>query len=142
MTLGDTLVARRGAPAQLVMTVDLANTPNWAQVIPVLARVDVIRDTVTGPVANKDTFTAPGTSVVKSFAVNRSAGQVTFSYDLGLVDSPFYLRVRGMDGKRTAPGLLGAAVDPVGPAMDLPGNADPWVDLWFYSNPIWVVPHK
>jgi PHP domain len=142
VTLGDTLVARRGAPAQLVISVDLASTPNWAGFIPVLARVDVIRGAVTGPVANKDTFTAPGTTVVKSFAVNKSTGQVSFSYDLGPVDSPFYLRVRGTDGKRTAPGLLGAAVDPVGPAMDLPGNADPWVDLWFYSNPIWVVPHR
>lgn len=141
VTLGDTLVARHGAPAQLVITVDLADTPNWAEFIPVLARVDVIRGAVTGPVADKDTFTAPGTTVVKSFEVNKSTGQVSFSYDLGPVDSPFYLRVRGTDGKRTAPGLLGAAVDPVGPAMDLPGNADPWADLWFYSNPIWVVPH-
>ncbi|MER8155563.1 hypothetical protein [Streptomyces sp. NPDC094472] len=30
----------------------------------------------------------------------------------------------------------GAAVDPHGPAMDVPGDADPWRDLWFYSNPM------
>jgi hypothetical protein len=93
VTLGDTLVLRRGAPVQLVITVDLANTPNSAGFIPVLARVDMIRGAVTGPVANKDAFTAPGTTVVKSFDVNKSTGQVTFSSDLGPVDSPFYLRV-------------------------------------------------
>jgi len=32
---------------------------------------------------------------------------------------------------------------PVGacyPAMDVLGSADPWQDLWFYANPIFVVP--
>ena len=42
--------------------------------------------------------------------------------------------------KRTAPGFLGAAVDPAGPAMDVSGNADPWNDLWFYANQIFVLP--
>jgi len=37
-------------------------------------------------------------------------------------------------------GLGGAAVDPAGPAMDVIGDADPWKDLWFYSNPMWVLP--
>jgi hypothetical protein len=35
---------------------------------------------------------------------------------------------------------MGAAVDPAGPAMDVLGDADPWLDLWFYGNPIWVLP--
>jgi len=50
--------------------------------------------------------------------------------------------VRGTDGKRTAPGYLGAAIDPAGPAMDVLGSADPWTDLWFYTNPIWVLPRR
>ncbi|WP_134121025.1 hypothetical protein [Kribbella kalugense] len=33
-----------------------------------------------------------------------------------------------------------AAVDPAGPKLDVVGDADPWVDLWFYTNPIWVLP--
>jgi hypothetical protein len=24
--------------------------------------------------------------------------------------------------------------------MDVLGDADPWKDLWFYSNPMWVLP--
>lgn len=62
------------------------------------------------------------------------------TYDLGQVDSPFYVRVRGTDGKRQAVGIYGAGVDPAGPAADVKGDADPWSDLWFYTNPIWVLP--
>ena len=40
------------------------------------------------------------------------------------------MRVRGTDGKRTAPGFLGAAVDPAAPRND----------LWFYAKPIFVLP--
>ena len=57
-------------------------------------------------------------------------------------DSGGFRRLRGTDGNRTAPGYLGAAVDPAGPAMDVLGSADPWTDLWFYTNPIWVVPNR
>jgi hypothetical protein len=142
VTLGDTLVARKGTSAQLVITVDLASQPNWAQFLPVLARVDVIRGAVTGAVKDKDVFSTPATKVVKSFEVGKKTGQVTFTYDLGRLDDPFYVRVRGTDGKRTAPGYLGAAIDLVGPAMDVLGSADPWTDLWFYTNPIWVLPRR
>jgi hypothetical protein len=142
VTLGDTLVARKGTAAQLVITIDLARQPNWAQFVPALSRVDVIRGAVTGPVTDKDVFSTPATKVVKSFEVGPASGRVTFSYDLGRVDGPFYVRLRGTDGKRSAPGYLGASVDPIGPAMDVLGSADPWTDLWFYTNPIWVLPHR
>ena len=142
VTLGDTLVVRRGRPVQLAIAIDLANGPNWAQFVPKLARVDVVRGAVTGPVADKDVFATAGTKVAKSFEVNQSVGRVTLTYDLGRVDGPFYVRLRGTDGNRTAPGFLGTAVDPVGPAMDVLGSADPWTDLWFYTNPIWVVPNR
>jgi hypothetical protein len=140
VTLGGALHVRRGTRVKLDITIDLANTPNWAQFVPTLARVDVIAGDVTGPVADRDVFTTPATKVVKSFEVNKSVGRVSFSYDLGAVAKPCYVRLRGTDGNRGAPGLLGAAVDPAGPAMDVLGNADPWTDLWFYSNPIWVLP--
>ena len=41
---------------------------------------------------------------------------------------------------RSRPGYLGVAVDPAGPKLDVVGDAGPWVDLWFYTNPIWVLP--
>jgi hypothetical protein len=140
VTLGDTLLVRRGRTVELVITIDLANGPNWAQFVPTLARVDVIAGDVTGPVTDRDTFSTPATKVVKSFEVGRSTGRVSFTYPLGAVEKPFYLRLRGSDGKRSAPGLNDPAVDPAGPAMDVLGDADPWQDLWFYTNPIWVLP--
>lgn len=53
---------------------------------------------------------------------------------------PDILRLPGTDGNRGAVGARGAAVDPAGPAIDVVGDADPWRDLWFYSNPVWVLP--
>jgi hypothetical protein len=138
--LGGVLHVKRGAKVELTIDITLANTPNWSQFVPTLARVDVIAGDVTGPVTDKDTMSTPATKVVTSFEVGKNTGAVSFSYSFGAVDHPFYVRLRGTDGKRGAPGLRGAAVDPAGPAMDVLGNADPWADLWFYANPIWILP--
>jgi hypothetical protein len=142
VTLGGVLSPRRGSAVSLEINIDLATTPNWAQFIPKLARVDLIVGDVTGPAADKDIFNAPKTKVVKSFEVNKSTGKVTLKFDLGRADQPYYLRLRGTDGNRGAVGFNGPAVDPSGPAMDVLGDADPWKDLWFYSNPIWVLPSR
>ncbi|MBX9393854.1 PHP domain-containing protein [Streptomyces sp. TRM72054] len=139
-TLGGALHVRKGTRVTLTVDVALAGGPNWAGFVPTLARVDVIQGDVTGEVKDKDTFTAPTAKVVKSYEVNKSSGTVRLSYDLGRVDRPVYLRLRGTDGKRTGVGPMGAAVDPAGPALDVVGDADPWQDLWFYSNPVWVLP--
>src|SRR5262249_22109649 len=136
--LGGTLRVPRGAPVRLSIDIDLANGPNWAQFQPTLARVDVIAGDITGPVTDRDTFTAPNTKVVKSFDVGRNNGSVSFNYAF-TADRSFYVRIRGTDGNRSAPGLLGAAVDPAGPAMDGLGDAGPGEDPGFYSHPIFVL---
>lgn len=139
-TLGGALHVRKGTNVTLTVDVAMAGGPNWAGFVPKLARVDVIQGDVTGPVADKDTFSAPTAKVVKSYEVNKSSGTVRLTCDLGRVDRPVYVRVRGTDGNRGAVGAMGAAVDPAGPAIDVVGDADPWRDLWFYSNPVWVLP--
>ncbi|MFJ7077293.1 PHP domain-containing protein [Streptomyces sp. NPDC098781] len=139
-TLGGALHVRKGTDVKLTVDVAMAGGPNWAGFVPKLARVDVIQGDVTGPAKDKDTFTAPTAKVVKSYEVNKSSGTVRLTYDLGRVDHPVYVRVRGTDGNRGAVGAMGAAVDPAGPAIDVVGDADPWRDLWFYSNPVWVLP--
>jgi hypothetical protein len=138
--LGGVLRVRRGTATELTLEIDLQDVPNWAQFVPALRRVDVIAGTVTGPVADRDSFTAPDARVVTSFEVSPGARKFTVRYPLGRLDKPFYLRVRGTDGNRTQPGLMGAAIDPYGPKLDVVGDADPWGDLWFYTNPIWVLP--
>lgn len=141
-TLGGTLAVPSGTPVRLSAAVRLAGGPNWAQFVPRLARLDVIRGAVTGAPADRDVFTTPETAVAKSFDISQRTGTATVTYDLGRLDRPYYLRLRGTDGNRTAPGALGATVDPAGPAMDAAGDADPWQDLWFYTNPVWVVPTR
>ncbi len=138
--LGSAVSAERGQRYELVIMIQTQSTPNWAQFVPALAKVDVIRGSVTGPSSDPDTFNAPDTAVVKTFDVSGSASQISLSYDLGKLDDAFYVRLRGSDGRRTQAGLNGANVDAAGPAMDVLGDADPWADLWFYTNPIWVLP--
>ncbi|MFB7914534.1 hypothetical protein [Streptomyces sp. NPDC056061] len=52
--------------------------------------------------------------------------------------APFYLRLRGSDGKRHGRGFLGAAIDPHGPLPHEPGRGNPWLDTWFHTNPVFV----
>lgn len=139
-SLGDTVDLKRGTPLELVLKVSTATLPNWAGFVPQLAKIDVIRGSVTGPASDRDSFHTPDTKVVTTFDVSGRDGVFELTFDLGVADEPFYVRVRGSDGKRTQPGLYGAAIDPAGPAVDVFGDADPWNDLWFYTNPIWVVP--
>lgn len=138
--LGGVLHVKRGTTTEITLDIDLQDVPNWAQFVPVLKRVDLIVGTVTGPVTEKDAYTAPDTKVVKSFEVSKTSGRVSITYSFGRLDKPFYVRVRGTDGNRTQPGLMGVGVDPYGPKLDVIGDADPWGDLWFYTNPIWVLP--
>ena len=142
VSLGGVLTARRGTPVTLTIRIQTAVLPNWSQFLPKLARVDVIRGAVTGPAGDRDAFSAPGTRVVQSYDVSAQQGSISLSYALGPLDDGLYVRLRGSDGNRLAPGLNGAAVDPAGPVMDVVGDADPWNDLWFYTNPIWVLPRR
>jgi hypothetical protein len=137
--LGGTLRVAKGAKVEMVISIDLATGLNWSQFVPKLARVDVIAGAITGPAADRDAMTAPGTKVVQPFEVG-AGPRVTYTYQFGPVENAFYTRLRGTDGNRGAVGYLGADVDPVGPAIDAVGNADPWLDLWFYANPIFVIP--
>jgi hypothetical protein len=140
--LGGVLHARRGTPVTLQIRINPARLPNWSEFVPKLAQVDVIRGAVTGPVADRDTMAAPGTRVVKSYDVSGQTDRIVLNYQLGRLDDGFYVRLRGSDGNRLAVGTMGAAVDPAGPKMDVVGDADPWLDLWFYTNPMWVLPSR
>jgi len=143
VTLGGTLTAPRLDDVELQVDIALADRPNYHGEVPVLSKVDVIVGQVTGPVSDQDTFTAPRTRVAKTFQVpSNPAGNVySFRYPIRTDGrTPFYVRLRGSDGKRLAPGLGGASIDPAGPVVDALGNADPWQDLWFYTNPIFAIP--
>ncbi|MEU4743897.1 hypothetical protein AB0G02_26000 [Actinosynnema sp. NPDC023658] len=131
VTIGGRTFVRRGDDVEVVVEVDLARGANFAGVVPRLAKVDLIAGPVTGPAEDRDAFTAPATRVVKSFEVSRAArGTVRFAHAFRRVEGAFYLRLRGSDGNRlTSDGH---------PVVDVVGDADPWSDLWFYANPVFV----
>ncbi len=137
--LGGRLQVRNRDTVEVTVKIKLADSPNFAQFTPKLNRVDLIVGDVLGAATDRDSFTTPNTKVVKSWDTSAETDSVTLTFSLGKVDRPLYVRLRGTDGNRSAPGYLGAAVDPSGPAIDVVGDADPWADLWFYSNPIFVV---
>jgi hypothetical protein len=140
--LGGALHVRRGRAVELVVRITAQNVPNWANFVPSLNRVDAIRGAVKGGVTDRDTFTAPDTKVVRQWDTSGKRGTFELVLPLGKAEAPYYVRVRGTDGNRSQPGYLGSAVDPQGPQLDVVGDADPWADLWFYTNPIWVLPTR
>ncbi len=141
-TLGGTFSANRGNDLELQVNIALADRPNYHGDVPRLKKVDLVVGSVTGPANDADTMYAPDTRVVKTFEAPSTGRVFSIRHRLKGGKDPFYLRLRGSDGRRLAPGLRGASVDPAGPKVDALGNADPWQDLWFYTNPIFVLPEK
>jgi hypothetical protein len=129
-TLGERVRVRRGGDVRVQIRITPRRRPNANGDVPVLRRVDVISGPVTGPAADRDTQTAPETAVTQSFEV-RGRGQVVLEHTFRRVDRSFYLRLRGTDGNVSAPGSIEPRQDPA-------GNSDPWADLWFYANPVFV----
>jgi len=133
VTLGGRTYVARGGDVEVTAEISLARGINFAGDLPRLAKVDLIAGSVTGPVSDRDTFRAPATRVVDTFAVtaaDRRQGKLEISHRFRNVTQPFYLRLRGSDGNR----LTGDG----NPVMDVVGDADPWADLWFYANPVFV----
>lgn len=127
-TLGETLRVRRGGDITVMITARLATRPNSAGFVPKLARLDLIRGAVTGRPTDPETAVNPRVSVEKSFEPRRGQRSAVFTHTIRNVREPFYLRLRGTDGKRGS----------IEPQVDVVGQADPWQDLWAYTNPIFV----
>lgn len=92
-------------------------------------RVDLIVGDVTGPAADRNMDANPSTQVVQRFTPSewRRTGEIlTMTYTLRNVRSGSYVRVRGTNSAELEP-----AADPRG--------ENPWSDLWFYANPIFLV---
>ncbi len=135
--MGGRITARRGSSVRVSTEITLTEGGNYSQLHPRLGRVDLIMGKITGPATDPDKMTAPDTRVIKSWDITETTGTLSLSHTLK-VDGPCYFRLRGTDGKRHAPGPFGAHIDPHGPVIDTIANSDPWQDLWFYANPIFV----
>lgn len=94
---------------------------------PDVSRVDLIVGEVYGPAADPDLDTNSSTRVLQRFDSGnwKRAGEYLSMSTTLLVTHPLYLRVRGTN------------TDQLEPEVDTPAE-DPWNDLWFYSNPVFV----
>lgn len=140
VTLGSRLSVRRGTDVEISITVTATDYRNAAGIFPRLAHVDVIGGPVTGPVADRDSLRAEGTTVWKQLDVSGRTGTFTIKHVVRDVQESCYFRLRGSDGNRHGAGYHGASVDPAGPIRhgNNLGDADPWADTWFYANPVFI----
>lgn len=119
------------APGQAVTVTIRLRDPagaNHAGRHPEVVRVDLIQGEVSGPVADRATDTNPTTRVARRFTAadwTRDGEYLTMSHRIEGVSQNLYLRLRG------------ANTDQLEPEPD-PRGEDPWSDLWFYSNPVFV----
>ena len=100
------------------------DTPNEHDENPRVSRVDLILGEVGGPVSDRNETTR----VVARFTAgewSREGDRYRMSITLPAIDGDVYVRVRGTNTQETEP------------LMDEAGE-DPWDDLWFYSNPIFI----
>ena len=128
-SIGGTLTVPPGADVQVTIRLRDPRRPNHHGDTPSVARVDLIAGDVTGPVADRATDTNPTTHVVQRFSIEDWQADGEFrvmSATLRDVRRSGYIRVRGTNTMELEP-----SPDPSG--------ENPWSDLWFYSNPIFLV---
>lgn len=94
---------------------------------PEIARIDLIVGNVTGPGADRTLDTNASTRVEKRFTARDWRRDEEFLLMTHMLDvsMPLYVRVRGTNTTELEP-----AVDPP--------DENPWPDLWFYSNPVFI----
>lgn len=94
---------------------------------PQVQRVDLIVGQITGPNADPNADINPTTQVVARFDSGdwrRQGDELVMRHTLPNVEGKFYARVRGTNTSEMEP--------------QLDGSENPWTDLWFYSNPVFI----
>ena len=127
-TIGETLKVQGKRDVTVVIQLRDPFAANSHGDQPDVNRVDLIVGKVTGPALDRTLATNPTTQVVKRFGPGdwKQHGEfLTMNYTLRNVSDDLYVWVRGTNTDAREP-----AIDPRG--------EDPWSDLWFYSNPIFI----
>ena len=103
-------------------------SPNANGDRPAVRRVDVIVGAVSGRAEDRELDSNKSTRVIARLTGRdwRANADVRMaSLTIPKIDGSLYIRVRG------------TSTDEQEPQMD-PAGENPWTDLWFYSNPIFV----
>lgn len=126
--IGGHLKVPVGADVTLVIRVRDPAGKNFGGLAPQVARIDLIQGDITGPAIDRTQDANPTTRVVRSFTASswaREGEVLSMVYVLKDVRRSSYVRVRGTNGPEVEP-----QPDPLG--------EDPWSDLWFYANPVFI----
>ena len=127
-TLGEELIVRQGESIELTIRFLDPETPNANGENPRVSRVDVITGQIHGVQDNLGLDINPSTSVHGRFGPGLWETDGDFKVIRTTIDTAehdMYIRIRGTNTTDLEP-----PTDPDG--------EDPWSDLWFYSNPIFV----
>ena len=128
VSIGETLDAPVGADVWVDLKVLDPETQNHNGQNPKLNRIDLIQGSVSAEVASLETNRNPSTRVVKRWERQELAVEgdyLTGRHQIKNVTEPFYFRLRGTNTAEMEP-------------LKDPNNENPWDDLWFYSNPIFL----
>lgn len=132
-SIGETLTLPSGkSDVTVTIRVKDPNAANSNGDKPNVQRVDLIIGEVNGKVENRSTASNPTTKVVKRFTESdwkKDGEYITITHTLKDVDKDSYIRLRGTN------------TDQLEPVAD-PKGENPWNDLWFYSNPIFMKSNK
>lgn len=129
-TIGETLTLNGKKAKDATMTIRLKD-PNAANANgdkPSVDHIDLIMGEVNGKVEDRSTATNPTTKVIKTFTEKdwtKKGEYIEISYTLKDIEKDSYIRLRGTNTQQAEP-----EIDPRG--------EDPWTDLWFYSNPVFI----
>lgn len=122
--MGETLAVQPGAPMTVTIRFRPATAANADGAVPRVDHVDLIAGEATGADGDRN----PTARLVRRFpaaAWRRDGADWVIEHRMTAPARPGYLRVRGTS---TAEGE---------PLPDIAGE-DPWRDLWFYSNPVYL----
>ena len=128
--IGGELLVPAGAAVDISVRFLDPDAPNFRGDTPQVQRVDLILGEVHGPATDRTLDRNPTTRVLArwSEADWQSEGDYrVITYRLPALEGPVYLRLRGTNTTQLEP-------DP-DPLLE-----DPWTDLWFYSNPVFITP--
>jgi hypothetical protein len=126
--IGGTVRVPKGSDVTIVIRLCDPAGQNFGGRTPEVARVDLIRSEITGPAADRTTDANPKARVERRFGPRdwaRDGEHIAMIHTLKDVSEPTYVRVRGTNGGELEP------------QPDPPGE-DPWSDLWFYANPVFI----
>lgn len=132
-TIGETLtISGKSKDVTVTIRIKDPKAANSNGDTPEVKRVDLIMGEVTGAVEDRSAASNPTTKVVKRFTEKdwkQDGEYIVISHTLKNVDKDSYIRLRGTN------------TDQLEPAVDYRGE-NPWTDLWFYSNPVFMKSSK